>query len=171
MVTPPLHIIQNTTSSYRGVIYNSSHPTIQLGYFSKPEELKFDYRITKYQGDELHLQLCFEEPIHVSKHYDSLDQLNITFYGWMFYFSTDGLYIPENRLVTKNLPTMFQVSGCTETTDHGSGLVSAFQTFMVLNLLLNFFLSASLKRLLGMLYAYQIILFMPLFMLSIPGDL
>jgi len=66
---------------------------------------------------------------------------------------------------------MFQVSGCTETTDHGSGLVSAFQTFMVLNLLLNFFLSASLKRLLGMLYAYQIILFMPLFMLSIPGDL
>ena len=48
--------------------------------------------------------------------------------------------------------------------DAGPSMTATSQAFMVGNLVLNIFMSASLNYMLGMLNVYQIILMMPLFM-------
>jgi len=54
--------------------------------------------------------------------------------------------------------------------DAGPGLTATSQAFMVGNFVLSLFMSASLNYLLSMLNLYQIMLMMPLFLISIPGN-
>jgi len=89
----------------------------------------------------------------------------------MYFFCIDGLHIPKNKVLTKSLPTMIPLGGLAEKLlDAGPGLTATSQAFMVGNLVLNLFMSASLNYMLSMLNVYQIILMMPLFMISIPGN-
>ena len=77
MITPPLHVIQNTTYKDSGRLYFAANPSIQQGYYSDFEQLTFKFEVTKYEGSELHLQIYFDNPLYVSSNFESVDFLQI----------------------------------------------------------------------------------------------
>lgn len=81
------------------------------------------------------------------------------------------MFMEDGLKVRREIPTQIPLGGPTQKlAEQGPAVTSASNAFMIGNLVLNIFLSASLQYLLEMINVQQIILMLPLFALATPAN-
>jgi hypothetical protein len=116
------------------------------------------------------VQLNFTNAIQVSA--NDPDMLEAKFVGNFFFFDQDGMVLPKDKTIYKELPLQMQF-GSKET----AALVavaevanSASNGVLASNLVLNIVLSASLQQLWSMVNTQQLVVLMPLWNIKLPAN-
>lgn len=131
---------------------SAAQPSINPGYYSEDANLGFGFNITKYENRTLTLQMNFSDTSVISKVTGEPDELEITFYGNMFFFDEEGQFISENTTIKKTMPSQFLVAGWVEDmmVESGEDIADAMTAIVTCNVVLNIFLSMGLQYLMGM---------------------
>jgi len=87
----------------------------------------------------------------------------VKFYGNVFFFDNNGIFIPENTTITQEIPPQFVMETWVESVMMNAGAQIALSATAVIaiNLVIHALLSMGLQQLLGMVETLQIILYMP----------
>jgi len=75
------------------------------GYYSKASDLQFTFNVTSYTPRTMEMQILFAKPLYVSKDFESREFLEVTFVTKYFFFDTEGLFLPDNFKVRREIPT------------------------------------------------------------------
>ena len=70
--------------------------------------MRLSYNITKFTSSNMEVQLNFTKAIQVSSNIGFPDYLEATFVGNFFFFDTDGMVLPKNKVVSYKLPSQMQ---------------------------------------------------------------
>lgn len=164
MVVPPLQVLQtvralqSSESEDEGevedeeIIHHAVIARVIPGDLSPREKLTMRYNISSYTTNELQLQLDFDYPVFVSAEYSDREQLQVFFPNRYFFFDYDGLFIKDNILLTRTLPSQMDPNSFgAQLAAQGENIATGSTALMAGNFVLNFFLSAGLNQMLSLI--------------------
>ena len=140
------------------------------GRSTSKENLALSYNITEYVERKMTVQLNFTSAIQVSA--NDPDTLEAKFVGNFFFFDQDGMVLPKDKTIYKELPLQMQFGSKATAALVAVAEVanSASNGVLVSNLALNIVLSASLQQLWSMVNTQQLVVLMPLWSIKLPAN-
>jgi hypothetical protein len=148
---------------------------VERGEFSGNRNLEFTYNITKWDAENMQIQIKFAKTKDISQEDGAPEKLAIYFYGRVWFRDDAAVSVnggpskKKHNVPESNIPSQLPFQTAQEKAQKAVGKAGS-SVAVIGNVLFNFALSASLNQLWSLINTQQIIITIPLFNMVLPDN-